>query len=444
MRIAIVGAGFTAPEADKLRRAMATFRRVGTLHTLKERFLEGMRDKGYEPDFAERCFQQIEGFGTYGFPESHAASFALLVYASAWIKCHYPDVFAAALLNSQPMGFYAPAQIVRDAQEHGVEMRPVDMNHSLWDNRLERGRHAADHVHPLHAAMAEDILASHALRLGFRQIKGFREQDAERLIATRGRGYDSLRHLWLASGLPLAAIERLADADAFRSIGLDRRAALWAARALGASRLPLFDTAGTPDARAEPDFALPPMPLGEHVVNDYRFLSLSLKAHPVSFLREALAARRYAPAAKLRELPQDALVTVSGLVLVRQRPGSASGVIFMTAEDETGVANIVVWPAVFERYRPVVLGARLVGVTGRLQSEQGVIHVVARRFEDLTPMLAALSEDHGGTESPAHADEVRRLNQDPREGGRSGRPGRSPLRADDQAGRVMPKGRNFH
>ena len=272
--------------------------------------------------------------------------------------------------------------------------------------------------------MADDILSTHAVRLGFRQIKGFSEDDAKRLVAARGRGYDSVRDLWLRSGLRRAAIERLADADAFRSIGLDRRDALWAARELGGGassaggkdgRLPLFDTPELADIRREPDFALPPMPIGEHVVNDYRFLSLSLKAHPLSFLRDRLDAKAIVKAESLRATANGRRVTVAGLVLVRQRPGSASGVIFMTLEDETDVANIVVWPKIFERFRPIVLGARLTAVTGKVQSESGVIHVVADRMHDLTPMLSALCEDAGDLEALARADEVRRPGMDQRE-----------------------------
>ena len=557
MKIAIVAAGFTPGEADRLRRAMATFKRVGTIKTFQDKMVEGMVSRGYARDFAERCFRQIEGFGEYGFPESHAASFALLVYASAWLKCHYPDVFCAALLNSQPMGFYAPAQIVRDAIRHGVAVHPPDINVSDWDSGLEgeigledadsaaslppplRGRavslgeqaslekrgegypvensdttvveaggaregttpHPSDlsvsvaalpatprpealshegrgntlRLHPTNADMAGDIRSTHAVRLGFRQIKGFREEDAQALVAARGAGYDSVRDLWLRSGLSRAAIERLADADAFRSLGLDRRDALWAARGLGSaasadkpgSRLPLFDHAALGDIRKEPDVALPPMPIGEHVVNDYRYLSLSLKAHPLSFLRPQLTARRILADERLRDIPNNRRVTVAGLVLVRQRPGTASGVIFMTIEDETDIANVIVWPKVFERFRPVVLGARLVAVTGKVQSESGVIHVVSEKLEDLTPMLEALSAEAGAPdgrdprssrghaiESLARADEVRRPSADQREkiGLRHPRTVRffreEPTLAADlaslSAGKVMPKGRNFH
>jgi error-prone DNA polymerase len=370
MRIAIVAAKFEPWEADKLRRAMATFRRVGTIGTFQTKMVEGMVGRGYDRSFAEHCFSQIEGFGEYGFPESHAASFALLVYTSAWVKCHYPDVFCAALLNAQPMGFYAPAQLVRDAREHGVEMRAVDVNFSEWDCTLEepsplagKGREGGARVHPRHAEQAPAIRTRRAVRLGMRQIKGMREADAARLVAARDRPYRSVRDLWLRAGLSRAGLERLAEADAFRSLGLDRRAALWEVRALdpagAAERLPLFAAAADGLSREEP-VELPAMRPGEHVVQDYRSLALSLKAHPVSFLREELAAASVVQAGRLPELKNGRRISVAGLVLVRQRPGTAQGVIFTTLEDETGVANIIVWPKVFERYRPIVVGARFV------------------------------------------------------------------------------------
>jgi error-prone DNA polymerase len=353
MQIAIVGAGFSPPEADKLRRAMATFRRVGTIGQLKTKFIDGMIANGYAPEFAESCFRQIEGFGEYGFPESHAASFALLVYASSWIKCHYPDVFAAALLNSQPMGFYAPGEIVRDAIEHGVEARPPDVNHSDWDNTLEEGPIAAAQLLARHEEMKTDIRSRHALRLGFRQVDGLKEDEFRRLVAARSGGYDSLRDVWLRGGLSLASIERLAQADAFRSLGLDRREALWAARALnrvgGEEDLPLFERAAM-KAR-ETDVDLPALRLGEHVVEDYRSLRLSLKAHPAALVRDDLAARGVVEADRLSAMKDGARVLTAGLVLVRQRPDTASGVIFMTLQDETNISNIIVWPAVFERFR---------------------------------------------------------------------------------------------
>jgi error-prone DNA polymerase len=507
MRIAIVAAGFTPSEADKLRRAMATFRRVGTIGYFRDKLIEGMSARGYPREFAERCFHQIEGFGEYGFPESHAASFALLVYASAWMKCHYPDVFAAALLNSQPMGFYAPAQIVRDAQEHGVAVREIDVNHSCWDNTLEaaslfpaplvgeggedrrsepgegesrefsaqphapspalrRTKSGVGHplprgerekrVHPRHADMQHDIRATHAVRLGFRQISGLSEKDGRAIEAARGTGFDSLRDLWLRTKLSPAVLERLAAADAFRSLGLDRRKALWAVRALRRSGdkddLPLFARVSTPER--EPDVALPPMRIGEQVVEDYRHLHLSLKAHPVSFLRADLERRGIVRNEHLASITSGRRVTVAGLVLVRQRPGSARGVIFMTLEDETAVANTIVWPQVFETFRPVVLGARLVGVTGKLQNEFGVIHVVADRLDDLTPLLRRLSQDHGCVEALANCDEVRRPIPEWRLPPRSATALAALLKDESELTdeispaakvcAVMPKGRNFH
>ena len=453
MKIAIVAAGFPPGEADKLRRAMATFRRSGTIQFFRDKFIGGMTARGYAQDFAERCFRQIEGFGEYGFPESHAASFALLVYASAWIKCHYPDVFCAGLLNSQPMGFYAPAQIVRDAREHGVVVLAPDINLSDWDSQLEpeEGR-AAERLHKAHESQRAEIHTTHAVQLGFRQIGGFSQDDALKLMVKRRTGYDSVRDLWLRSGLTRAAIEKLAEADAFRSIGLDRRDALWAAQGLGGGgqkdRLPLFDQAALGDIRREPDMHLPPMPVGEHVVNDYRTLSLSLKAHPVSFLRAGLAMEGIVENRRLSELPDGKYVTVSGLVLVRQRPGTASGVIFMTIEDETGIANIIVWPRTFERFRPVVLGSRFITVTGKMQSEKGVIHVIADRLEDRTPLLAVLSADNAAVEPLSRADEVKHppveirkkvMRQALLEGVPS-----SLIEEVENSARVMPKGRNFH
>jgi error-prone DNA polymerase len=486
MKIAMDAAKFTAAEADGLRRAMATFRRNGTIGTYQQRMIEGMTRRGYTRDFAERSFRQIEGFGDYGFPESHAASFALLVYASAWIKVHYPDVFCAALLNSQPMGFYAPAQIVRDAERHGVTVLPPDVNESDWHSKLEplpqpvvpakagtqyprKDRLLLDarlrghdnevrpaKVHPLHASMIPDIRTRYAVRLGLHRIKGCKEDDANVLVAQRGKGYDSVRDLWLRTGIARAAIERLADGDAFRSVGLDRRDALWAARGEGAlkarDKLPLFDIPEHADIRKEPDFALPPMLMGEHVVNDYRYLSLSLKAHPLTFLRRELTARGIIPASGLRgaspagdgSAMNGKRVTVAGLVITRQRPGTASGVIFMTLEDETDITNGIVWPKVFEKFRPVVLGARLIALTGKVQSEKGVIHVIAERIDDLTPMLSALSADADDLQSLARADEVARPTGNDN---RMRHPRNVRFFNDEKAKEthdVMPKGRNFH
>jgi error-prone DNA polymerase len=424
MKIAIVAAGFTPSEADKLRRAMATFKRVGTIGTFQRKMIDGMLANGYERSFAERCFQQIEGFGEYGFPESHAASFALLVYASAWLKCRYPDAFAAALLNAQPMGFYAPAQIVRDAREHGVEVRPPDVNHSQWDSILEPGPRAAEQLHDLHREMREDVRATHAIRLGLREIKGLKEEDARLVVERRDVPYDSVRDVWLRTGLSPRVLERLADADAFGSLGLTRREALWAAKALGRvgdrdDDLPLFAApADAVPARVisrEPDVTLPPMPLGEEVINDYRFLRLSLHAHPAQFLRSDLTARGSLRNEALRGIANNSRVRISGLVTCRQRPGSAKGVVFMTIEDESAVANVIVWPRTFERVRPVVLSARYVLVSGRVQEESGVIHVVADQLEDLTPWLARLAEHGGEIDALARCDEVRRPIEDQRE-----------------------------
>ncbi len=402
MQIAIVAAGFTPSEADQLRRAMATFRKLGDIHQFADKMVNGMVERDYDPDFAARCFKQIEGFGTYGFPESHAASFALLVYVSAWLKCKYPAVFACALLNSQPMGFYAPAQIVRDAREHDVRVREVDVNFSDWDNTLE--------------PLGDDRFA---LRLGFRQVKGMKEEEAERLVAAREAAglFDSPRVLWRRAGLQTATLEALARADAFRSMDLDRRDASWAVKVLGPAPLPLFD--GLDHEAVEPAVALPRMALSEHVVQDYATVSLTLKCHPVAFLRDGLAAAGFSEASRLRDLPHGRRLKVAGLVLVRQRPGSARGVIFITTEDETGVANLVVMPPVFERYRRNVLRARLLGATGTVERVGEVIHLKVDHLDDLSDRLASLSSDGEGsavlTRHLARADEVRRPTGDHRE-----------------------------
>jgi error-prone DNA polymerase len=450
MRIAIVAAKFTPSEADRLRRAMATFKRVGTIDTFRKKFIDGMTARGYQRDFAARCFSQIEGFGEYGFPESHAASFANLVYASCWIKCFYPDVFAAALLNSQPMGFYATAQIVRDVQEHGVEVRAPDINNSDWDSTLEEGEAACERLHPRHADMTRDIRATHAIRLGLREISGLSEEYGRKIATVRGEGFDSVRDLWLRTGLPPATLEKLARADAFRSLGLDRRDALWAVRALQRSGdkddLPLLARVHMDEL--EPDVALPPMRPGEHVIEDYRYLHLSLKAHPLAFVRPELQARGILRHDELPAVPPGRIVTVAGLVLVRQRPGDAKA-IFMTLEDETGIANTIVWLRAFEIFRPIVLGARLISVTGELQNEQGVIHIIAHQIEDLSSLLRALTKEQPFVETLTHADLIKR---NPPGRFRHPRDGdalvtmlkRKPGPAPDLAVGVMPKGRNFH
>ena len=369
MQIAVVAAGFSAAEADRLRRSLATFKRMGTIGAFRERFISGMLSRGYEAGFAERCFAQIEGFGSYGFPESHAASFARLVYISAWLKCHHPAVFTCALLNSQPMGFYAPAQLVRDVRDHGVEVRPVSINHSGWDCTLE--------------PRIDGLLA---LRLGFRQIKGMRSEDADWIAAARGNGYPDVESLWRRAGLRTKALERLADADAFATIGLSRREAIWQARALQAPKpLPLFGTDG--EGITESETVLPTMTLGQEVIEDYLSLRLSLRAHPLELLRPRLP--DCLPHERLHKAA--GRVSVSGLVITRQRPGTASGVIFLTLEDETGVSNIVVWPKVYEIFRKAVIAGRLLRVMGRIQRDGQVVHVIAEDITDMSQLLSTLA-----------------------------------------------------
>ena len=446
MRIAIVAAGFTPAEADRLRRAMATFRKTGTIHTFGEKMIAGMTARGYDAEFAMRCFKQIEGFGEYGFPESHAASFALLVYVSCWLKCRYPDVFCAAMLNAQPLGFYAPAQLVRDAKEHGVEIRAVDVNHSDFDATLEPGLGRPRVAEP-HWPMVGEMRHDRAVRLGLRQIKGLKEDDAAQIVRMRredGVPFDSVRDFWLRTGVSRATIERLAEADAFASLGLSRRDALWAAKALdhgfAENAPPLL--AGVRDRDAAAERALPRMPVGEEVAHDYRALRLSLRAHPLVFLRRRFAEKGYRPCAALRDVANGAAAAVAGLVLVRQRPGTASGVIFATLEDETGVANVIIWPKVFEQFRRVVLGARLMGVRGSVQRDGEVIHLISARLEDLTGALAALSEEHGAeTEIYAPADEFRHGGEraDPRGARLEKR-----VEAEARLRALLPKSRDFH
>ncbi len=387
MRVAIVCAGFTPTEADQLRRSMATFKITGGVSHFKEKLVSGMTARGYEHDFAERTFSQIEGFGSYGFPESHAASFARIAYASAWLKRHHPDIFCAALLNAQPMGFYAPAQVVRDARDHGVEVRPVCVNASRWDCTLEQ---------------AEGPLL--AVRLGLRMAKGLANEAGADLVAHRGATpYATVEDLSRRAGVPASALERLAEADAFQAMGMDRRAALWAIRALRDTALPLF--AAADEGRAprpevvEIPFAPSPMKAGREVVEDYRAVGLSLRRHPVTFLREELSRQGMIACADLATARDGRRLTVPGIVLVRQRPGSAKGVMFITVEDETGVANIVVWPAVFEAQRRLVLSAGMIAVAGKVQREGAVIHVVADRLIDLSDLLRGVGDLEGaGTE----------------------------------------------
>ena len=414
MKIAMVAVEFSPEEANQLRKAMATFRARGMVSDHKEKMVGRMVRRGYDPEFAARCFSQIEGFGEYGFPESHAASFAHLVYVSSWIKHHYPDVFCVALLNSQPMGFYAPAQIVRDARENGVEVRAPDVNFSDWDNTLEP-------IAP----------GTFAVRLGLRQIDGMREEVAQRLIEARNRPYRDLEDLKTRARLDAGTLRRLAAADVFRSMTLDRRAALWDATALkDAPNLPLFTASETRDEGAETRVSLPAMPKSEQVVADYQTLRLSLKAHPISFLRASLRRQGYISTETLARTRNGERVSLAGIVLVRQRPGSAKGVCFITLEDESGVANLVVWPKKMEAYRKVIMRARLIAVHGRVQRDNDIIHIVAERLEDRTDALDRLSDDPVCT-ALAHADEVVR----PVPEGRHRHP---------RDVRVIPKSRDFH
>jgi len=479
MQIAMRAAGFSGEEANRLRKAMATFRRVGTLHTFRDKLVAGMTARGYTQDFARRCFEQIEGFGEYGFPESHAASFALLVYVSAWLKCNRPAVFACALLNSQPLGFYAPAQIIRDARAHGVEVYPVDVNHSRWDCSLEAGETGL------------------ALRLGLRQVKGLAREEADKVVTVRDRppvrtstssartgntekrksvrpepveggtdrcAFPSLEELQARAGLRAETIARLAEADAFRSLGLDRRAALWRAKALPEREaLPLFAAAEARETGAEPEVALPEMALAEHVVEDYQSLRLSLKAHPLAFLREVLAGLGAAPLAELKRCADGDRIAAAGLVLVRQRPGTAGGVVFMTLEDETGVGNVVIWQQTMDRFRKAVMGARLAIVRGRVQRHGDIIHLVAHRIADVSDKLLLLSEKPealaqptaggdelgAGTADAAPGDCVHpraragRLPQDAMDALKGKLPPHTPARHPRELRNILPKSRDF-
>ena len=397
MRVAIVCAGFSPSEADQLRRAMATFKHTGGVSKFGEKLVKGMVARGYAEEFAIRTFSQLEGFGSYGFPESHAASFALIAYASSWLKCHHPEVFCAALLNAQPMGFYAPAQIVRDAREHGVEVRPVCVNASRWDCTLEP---------------SGDSLA---VRLGLRMVRSLANAAGAALVAARGEtGFASIDDLWRRAGVPAATLVHLADADAFReSLKLARRDALWAIKALRDEPLPLFAAAAQraaapiPEA-IEPAVALKPMKEGSEVVEDYGHVGLSLRSHPLSFLREELTAQRIVTCQRVGAAKDGTWLETAGIVLVRQMPGSAKGVMFITIEDETGVANLVIWPDLFERQRREILGASMMGVKGRMQREGDVVHLIANRVKDCSQLLASVGERDGIFTMPAgRGDEAR-------------------------------------
>jgi error-prone DNA polymerase len=416
MKIAIVGAGFTPSEADELRRSMATFKAKGLISHFEGKLINGMTSKGYPEEYARRVFRQLEGFGSYGFPESHAVSFALLVYVSSYIKCYYPDVFACALLNSMPMGFYQPAQIVIDAKKHGVDVLPVDINHSDWDNLLE-----------------EKSGKFYSLRLGFRQVKGLREDDMRILVKHRTLHKYSSIHQLRSAGISDAAIEKLAEADAFRSLKQDRRKALWDAT----TRTQPLDIFKDGSEFCEERVQLPEMALSEHVIHDYASTSLSLKEHPVSFVRADLDRFQITSAAALEQCSDGDFVKVAGLILVRQRPGTASGICFITIEDETGTANLVVFKNLFDQYRKEIIQSRLLMVEGKLQKEGEVIHVVVQRCYNFSKLLQRLFP---------FKDESQSLNTFSRADERSGSPD---LRVKKQGeievvqGKIFPEGRNF-
>ena len=392
MQVAIQCADFTPSEADQLRRSMATFKMTGGVSRFRDKLIRGMVANGYPEEFAARTFKQIEGFGSYGFPESHAAGFARIAYVSAWMKCHHPDIFAAALLNAQPMGFYAPAQVVRDAREHGVAVRAACINASAWDCTLEDCT--------LEDCTLEDRTpevggGALALRLGLRMVRGLSAQDADRLVAARathGR-FASIEILQRRASLPRAALEQLAASDAFQDIGLSRRAALWRVRGLDAAPMPLF--AARHDVQREPAVELAALSEGGEVVADYRATGLTLRRHPLALLRPALSRRMILPCDSLDTARDGRSVAVAGIVLVRQKPGSAKGVMFMTIEDETGIGNLVIWPSLFERQRRLILSAGMVACHGRVQRAGEVIHLVARELQDLTPLLHGLDRDAG-------------------------------------------------
>jgi error-prone DNA polymerase len=388
MRVAIECAGFTPSEADQLRRAMATFKMTAGVTKFRDKLVQGMTSRGYDQDFAERTFKQLEGFGSYGFPESHAASFAKIAYASSWMKRHHPDVFCCAILNAQPMGFYAPAQLVRDAKAHGVEVRPVDVNHSRWDCTLEptRNRHRF------------------AVRLGLRMARGLANADGGMVPLARGEApYASIEDLWRRAGIQVSSLERLADADAFASLGVNRRDALWMIRGLSNEVMPLFATADARDKLIRSEAVEPPVELtrmteGREVVEDYRANGLTLRQHPLAFLRAELQERRIIACGDIKTIRDGSRVTVAGLVLVRQKPGTAKGVTFMTIEDETDVANLIIWSSLFEKQRRLILSSGMVGCRGRLQHEGGVTHLIAEHFIDLSSLLRSVSNRDDGLE----------------------------------------------
>lgn len=388
MQIAITGADFTPDEADELRRSLATFRHMGTIASFRERFLEGMRKNGYPKDFAERCFSQIEGFGNYGFPEAHAISFAHLVYVSAWIKCHYPNVFCASLLNSQPMGFYAPAQLIRDARDHGVEVRPIDVNHSHWETTLE----------PI-----EDS-SRYAIRLGLQLVSGLPEKEAQALVSMRGSGYSSPEEISRRAGCSRRALDRLAQSDAFASMAVGRRQALWKTSVLDGKIPPLFATPGLFD---DPEAELPATTASQEVLADYLSTGLTLREHPLTFLRPRLKARRVTTAAELKNTRTGKTVLVAGLVLFRQHPQTAKETIFLTIEDETGAENLIAWKHVHEKYRDAVHHGKLLACRGVVQREGQVLHVIARDIWDWSAQLKQLDPQQGAPALPVRSRDFR-------------------------------------
>ncbi|TAX38957.1 error-prone DNA polymerase [Rhizobium leguminosarum] len=383
MRVAMVCAGFTGGEADQLRKSMATFKFTGGVSRFKDKLVSGMVKNGYTAEFAEKTFSQLEGFGSYGFPESHAASFALIAYASSFVKCHYPDAFCAALLNSQPMGFYAPAQIVGCAKNHGVEVLPVCVNRSRWDCTLELVGNSD----------------RHAVRLGMRMVKGLAARDAARIVAARMHTvFESIDDMWRRSGVPSEALKQLADADAYLPpLGLERRDAIWAIKALRDEPLPLFAAAAEREMKAiaeqqEPEVALRQMTDGHNVIADYSHVGLTLREHPLAFLRKDLQKRNIVTCSEAMNARDGRWLMTAGLVLVRQKPGSAKGVMFITIEDETGSANLVVWPSLFEKRRRVVLGSSMMAINGKIQREGDVVHLVAQQLFDLSDDLSGLAD----------------------------------------------------
>ena len=413
MKLAIVAARFTPAEADGLRRAMATFRNHGTMPRYHAKLVGGMVARGYTEDFAERCFEQIKGFGEYGFPESHAQAFGWLAYVSSWLKCHYPAAFTAALLNSQPMGFYAPAQLVGDARAHGVVVRPIDVGASDWDNRLE---------------------SDGALRLGLRQITGFREAWAEAIAAARGEvAFASIEDLARRAALPPPALKMLADADALGSLAGNRREAGWESRRVAPAQLPLFAAMEAPELAPEATMALPTMPLAEEVAHDYQTQRLSLRGHPLQFLRAQLAAKGVVTCAALNAAKDGARLRAAGAVLVRQRPGKGNAV-FITIEDETGIVNALMWARDFEAQRAAVVGARLMVLAGTVQrSKEGVVHLMVAKVTDASHLLATLVGGPMPAPQPARGDEVTH-NAAPR----------PPRAGHPRNVRLLPPSRDFH